>query len=270
MHSDGERTPAELVARAHEAGLDFIVSTEHNTSSASLIWGSHAGPDLLVVDGEEITTRTGHWLALGLPPGSWIDWRYRDQAQFRQFADQVHHFGGLVVAAHPYCPFKGCPWEFDYQLVDGIEVWNGPWTLDDELAVTTWHALLRRGRYIPALGNSDAHREPQVVGLPHNVVLADDLTTPAVLAGLRAGHSYLAESAEVQLAVQARSGAHQAGIGERLDVAPDAAVRVKADVAGAPQATIRLLTPTGPARVVPVRPDGRGSLTFDTRPALTP
>ena len=65
VHSDGLRTPAELAAAARAAGLDFVASTEHNTSSANLGWGRHAGPDLLVLGGQEVTTRDGHWLALG-------------------------------------------------------------------------------------------------------------------------------------------------------------------------------------------------------------
>jgi hypothetical protein len=47
VHSDGRRTPAELAADARAAGLDFLASTEHNTSSASLGWGAHAGPGLI-------------------------------------------------------------------------------------------------------------------------------------------------------------------------------------------------------------------------------
>lgn len=78
-------------------------------------------------------------------------------------------------------------------------MWNGPWSADDEESVRTWDDLLRRGRWLPAVGNSDAHREPQVVGLPQTVVLAEDLTTDAVLDGLRVGRCYLAESADREL-----------------------------------------------------------------------
>ena len=60
-------------AGARRSGLDFIVSTEHNTSSAAGIWGHHARDDLLIIDGEEVTTRNGHYTALGLPPGTWIE-----------------------------------------------------------------------------------------------------------------------------------------------------------------------------------------------------
>jgi predicted metal-dependent phosphoesterase TrpH len=40
VHSDGARLPEELVAAARAAKLDFVASTEHNTSSAA---GSGAG-----------------------------------------------------------------------------------------------------------------------------------------------------------------------------------------------------------------------------------
>jgi hypothetical protein len=177
VYSDGKRTPDELVAAARAAGLDFIISTEHNTPSASLQWGRHATEDLLILNGEEVTTRSGHWPAWNLPVGRWIDWRYRDTQpdEFRRFVDEVHSVGGLVVAAHPYAPCIGCSFEFRYDLVDAIEVWNGPWTEDDEKTLAAWDAMLRAGRWIPAVGDSDAHAEPQVVGLPHNVVLAEDL-----------------------------------------------------------------------------------------------
>ena len=38
VHSDGRRTPAELAAAARAAGLDFINTTEHNTTSAHAHW----------------------------------------------------------------------------------------------------------------------------------------------------------------------------------------------------------------------------------------
>ena len=77
VHSDGKRTQPEMIAAAREAGLDFIGSSDHSTSSASYTWGRHTPPDFLVMNGEEVTTRSGHWLATGLPAGTWIDWRYR-------------------------------------------------------------------------------------------------------------------------------------------------------------------------------------------------
>ena len=271
VHSDGARSPEELVAAARAAKLDFIASTEHNTSSASGIWGRHAGPDLLIVDGEEITTRNGHFLAVGLPAGAWIDWRYRaTDGSFAEFARRIHRLGGLVVAAHPYCPFVGCAWKFGYERLDAVEVWNGPWTPDDDAAVATWDNLLvadaRTGDWLPAVGDSDAHREPQVVGLPQTVVLADDLDRDSIIAGVRAGRSWLAESAAVDLTFTATGGGRTAGIGERLAVADGAAVTVSLTVTGAPSGLVRLITDEGQLFAQFLPADGAGTVTWTTTP----
>ena len=82
-------------------------------------------------------------------------------------------------------------------------MWTGPWTYDDEARGEHLGPEARRGgplrqRWLPAVGNSDAHSVPQVIGLPHNVVHADDLTaTDALMDGLRAGRNWIAESADV-------------------------------------------------------------------------
>ncbi len=267
VHSDGRRTPAELAAAARAAGLDFFISTEHNTSSASLQWGEHAGDDLLIVNGEEVTTRSGHWPAWGLPVGKWIDWRYRADAPraFRRFADDVHDAGGLVVAAHPFAPCFACSWEFSYELADAVEVWNGPWTLDDEAAVITWDGLLRNGKFVPAVGNSDAHNPDQVVALPHNVVLADGLRTRRLLDGFRAGRNWIAESAAVSLTYTATDGRRTAGIGERLRVDTGIEVTLEVTVAGVPGTSVRLLNQNGPQWSQPVDASGSATVRWTTQ-----
>src|SRR5262245_250528 len=69
VHADGRRRIAEMVEAATSAGLDFVVSTDHNTSSANRAWAAAASDRLEVIAGEEVTTRHGHWLAIALPPG---------------------------------------------------------------------------------------------------------------------------------------------------------------------------------------------------------
>ncbi|MCP2311301.1 CehA/McbA family metallohydrolase [Kitasatospora paracochleata] len=274
VHSDGRRVPEEVAAGARAAGLDFIVSTDHNTPSSHGVWGPLAGPDLLIVLGEEVTTRNGHWLALGLPPGRFVDWRYRSRDDaFPRTAAQVRLHGGLVVPAHPFCPYVACQWKFGYRDSDAVEVWNGPWTYDDESAVDGWDARLveavRDGRHwLPAVGNSDAHSAPQVIGSPHTVVLAEDLTVADVLAGIRAGHSWLAESAAVQLEFTATGGGLQAGIGEVLTVPGQAPVDVRLTVAGVPGGTVRLITDEGQLHQESLPADGAGTVVWRTTASL--
>ncbi|MEV5749229.1 CehA/McbA family metallohydrolase [Actinoallomurus sp. NPDC052308] len=274
VHSDGRRTPAEVAAGARAAGLDFMVSTDHNTSSSHGVWGQYAGEDLLIITGEEITTRNGHWLALGLPAGEWIDWRYRSRDDvFGRFARKVRGAGGLVVPAHPYCPYVACQWKFGYDDADLVEVWNGPWTYDDESAVDTWDGMLgeavRKGRrWIPAMGNSDAHSDPQVIGLPHNVVYADDLTTDAVVGGLRAGRSWIAESRTVQLAFTAGGNGRRADIGGTLTARADAPIDVRLDVQGVPGGTVRFVTDEGQMHQESLPSSGSGSVVWRTTTSL--
>ncbi|AVH61173.1 phosphoesterase [Streptomyces dengpaensis] len=274
VHSDGKRTPAELAAAARASKLDFMVSTEHNTSSAHAIWGEHAGDDLLIIAGEEVTTRNGHWLALGVDPGQWIDWRYRSRDdQFARYAREVHRSGGLVVPAHPYTPYIGAQWKFGYEHADAVELWNGPWTYDDESAVDVWDAMLgdavRKGHdWVPAMGNSDAHREPQVVGAPHMVVHAENLSRTAILDAIRNGRSWITEWSTVDLAFTVTGRGMQAGIGERLRVPSDAPVDVRLDVSGVPGGTVRFITDEGQMHQRSLPASGTGTVVWRTTASL--
>jgi hypothetical protein len=283
VYSDGSRLPAEAVDEARARKLDFIVSTEHNTTSSHGVWGPLAGDDLLIVTGEEITTRNGHFVAAGLPPGTWIDWRYRAQdGALPRFLREIHRGGAIAVAAHPFAPCLACAWKFGYSGMDAVEVWNGPWTLDDEVAVQLWNGMLveaaHGGPWLPAMGNSDAHSESQVIGLPHNVVLADDLTRADVLDGLRAGRTWIAESAGVEVAFTATAGGGvrggagggpSPGIGERLAVASNTAVTATLEVSGVPSGIVLFISDEGQAHAEALPASGSGVVRWQTTPAIS-
>ncbi|MGW1230049.1 CehA/McbA family metallohydrolase [Streptomyces sp. NPDC002530] len=275
VHSDGKRTPAEIAAAARAAGLDFVNSSEHNTSSAHRAWDGLWGDDLLVLTGEEITTRNGHVLAVATDPGTWIDWRYRARDnRFAHYARAVRRAGGLVVPAHPHATCIGCHWKFGFGEADAVEVWNGAYTPEDEIALAEWDnalvASVRSGsRWVPAVGNSDAHREPEPVGSPQTVVLADALSREAIVAGIRAGRSYLAESSAVSLSFGVSGGRGQhAGIGERLRVAGDATpVSVRLEASSVPGCTVRFVTDQGTLFTTAVPDAGDVTAVWTTTPA---
>jgi hypothetical protein len=247
-----------MIAAARASGLDFIVSTEHNTNSANRVWPACRTGGLLVIPGEEVTTRHGHWLAVGLSPHAWVDWRYGpSDGVFPRFAAQVRDDGGLVVAAHPSVPLPGAAWEFGFDHVDALEVWNGRWNLDDELSLRIWQRLLRQDRRIVAVGGSDSHGEHQQVGSPQTVVHASELSTPAIVDGLRCGRSYLARSCEVALELTATGDGGVAGPGQTLRVPPGASATVTAVISGAPDTTVVLITADGRVRQATVGPSAR-------------
>ncbi|MCB0150330.1 MAG: PHP domain-containing protein, partial [Caldilineaceae bacterium] len=62
-HSDaGERTVADLIAAAQDAGLDFLFVTDHNTTSTLAALETIDSGNLLMAGGMELTTFWGHAL----------------------------------------------------------------------------------------------------------------------------------------------------------------------------------------------------------------
>ena len=249
----GELTPAQIVAGAQAAGLDFIATTEHNTAEMHGAWGE-IDDGLLVILGQEVTTKTGHWLALGVEPGQVVEWRYGvHDGKVDEPLAEVHGVNGLCVAAHPYAPYPTGTFEYPYDQFDAVEVWNGPWAsnvpwqADNEAALAEWeHTLaagIQQGGWRPAIGNSDTHLDGQI-GVPHNVVLATELSTDAILAGLRAGQSWIAATSAVEISFVASSGQLVANIGERTMPA-DEPVVARLTVRGVPSGVASFHTERG-------------------------
>jgi len=274
VHSGWQLTPARLAADARSMGLDFLAATEHRDAGGYEEW---ARQDLLVIPGREATTDTGHWLALGIPPGHVVDWRYgvRDGVIDRHLAE-VNRLGGLCVAAHPHAPYPSGQFMYSYAGIDVVEVWNGPWTsdrpwqADNEAALAEWGRALGADiparQWRPAVGNSDTHLDGQL-GIPHTVVQAESLTTRAILAGIRAGRSWIAGSTDVSLNFTASAGGRSAGIGDRLAVPPDAPVVVRVEVRGVPSGTVSLHTERGPVHREALAREGGGTVEWSTTPA---
>ncbi|MFG2603171.1 CehA/McbA family metallohydrolase [Streptomyces sp. NPDC048514] len=271
VHSDSQRTVDEYISEAIANKLDFISISDHNTSSTGVSWRGNIPQRLLVINGEEVTTPHGHWLALGIPQGEWIDFWYKpSEGKFETQVQRVRRSGGLVVAAHPMTPALGSGWEFGLGLdkVDAMEVWNGasgqgtnPWTGDDELNVIAWQAMLMAGNRMPALGNSDSHSHGDgIVGRPQNVVRADTLSAAALFDAMRRGRSYITESSQVTVDFTASANGHTVGPGETLSLGFFDAVDVAADISGAPNTVATLITEWGIMTSVKIDAGGQAQL----------
>jgi plastocyanin len=282
LYSGGQLPPEKLAAEARAAGLDFLFATEHNTAEGRDVWARLDSSDLMVLFGQEVVTHTGHWLALGLDTKHVVGWDYgvRDALLKQQLAD-VHRQGGLCVAAHPHAPYPAGMFAFPYEGFDLVEVWNGEWSSDlwwqanNEAALAEWGRTLastvHEGRWRPAIGNSDTHLEAQI-GIPHTVVAAEALTPPAILAALRAGRTWIAESAAIHLTFTATagtttSGTRHATIGDRLNT-QGSEVTLRVQVHGvAPGATVTFHTEKGTAHRVELPTAGPNDVRWQTTAA---
>ena len=93
------------------------------------------------------------------------------------------------------------------------------------------------------MGNSDTHLAGQL-GVPHTVVLADELSVGAIFAGIRAGHSWIAATSAIELSFTVACGDHTAGMGEVLKIGDEPAM-ARVDVCGVPSGRVSFNTEIG-------------------------
>ncbi|MBN1966611.1 MAG: CehA/McbA family metallohydrolase, partial [Anaerolineae bacterium] len=206
-YSDGEQPHDVLAAAAIRAGLDFLVVTDHNVLVGG-VEGHYRLPDqpdgrtVLLLTGEEVhdtlrDPQQNHLLVYGTG---------QPMAPFAQgqppqaLLDVVNRAGGCAFIAHP--TDRAVPWigEASYRWVDwgvtgytGLELWNTMSTLKelmpdvpralwavffparafvgpDRATLKLWDDLLRQGRRVAVIGNSDAHGTIYRLGPLHKTI----------------------------------------------------------------------------------------------------
>jgi hypothetical protein len=134
--SDGTGTIEEVAAAAARAGLKFIILTDHGDAMRPpLAPAMHGG--VLVLDGVEISTSGGHYVALGLPGAS----PYRLAGEPRDVVEDVRRMGGFGVAAHPDSPKDQLRWKGWDAVADGIEWLNADTEWRDESRLSLLRSL---------------------------------------------------------------------------------------------------------------------------------
>src|ERR1700736_4425616 len=127
--SDGQSSPEAIAAAAARAGLKFVVFTDHGDATRA--------PDppeyrsgVLCLDGVEISTAGGHYLALDLPAAP-----YPLAGEARDVVEDVRRLGGFGIVAHPNSPKPALSWSDWAAPFDGIE-WLNP--------DTSWRVKVRQ------------------------------------------------------------------------------------------------------------------------------
>ena len=176
--SDGSGSKAAVASAARRARLQFVVFTDHGDGTRPADPPEYLD-GVLCLDGVEISTNGGHYIALGAAPSP-----YPLGGESAAVVEDVARLGGFGVAAHPASPRAELAWA-DWSLpVDAVEWLNadsewrdeGRWRIAraliayplrsagalallldrPEAALTRWDAAAG-GRRVLAIAGHDAH-----------------------------------------------------------------------------------------------------------------
>ena len=200
-YSDGEGTHNDIARAAIEAGLDFVVVTDHNVWVDGMDGYRYLGRErVLLLTGEEVhdqdrQPQKNHLLV------------YESGKELANLADDtqtlldaVNDHNGLAFLAHPKDPpapafgEDDLSWEaWDVQGFHGIELWNFMSEFKSKLSskpraiflayypdliaegpfpevLERWDLMLSTGKRIYAIGGSDAHATPVSMGPLRRVI----------------------------------------------------------------------------------------------------
>ena len=105
VYSDGSGTFPEIIAAGQQAGLDFIITSDHNTLQPRIDGYEGWHENLLTLIGVEISTDAGHYFAMQVP--SDFRWPGNDA---QQVIDAVNAAGGMGFIAHPVSRWEWRDW----------------------------------------------------------------------------------------------------------------------------------------------------------------
>lgn len=120
-----------MAAAAARAGLKFVVFTDHGDATRPPEPPAYRH-GVLCLDGVEISTTAGHYVAIGLPTSP-----YPLGGEARGVVEDVHRLGGFGIAAHPDSPKPELRWRDWAVPFDGLEIANPD---------TSWRTWVERAR----------------------------------------------------------------------------------------------------------------------------
>lgn len=147
---DGMNSVEEVLKAAAAAGLDGVAITDHNTAAGArhaLEVVDSVAPGLLAIPGEEVTTRSGHLIVLGITqditPGMSVD----------DTITEAKRLGGTIVVPHPYNrPRHGMAIP---EGADAVEVYNSRFVFGVHNRIAKKRA---QELGLPEVAGSDAHQ----------------------------------------------------------------------------------------------------------------
>lgn len=151
-----------------------------------------------------------------MPKGELIDFRVlpKDTKRLQSIVSDLQQRGMSASINHPTAFCGGCDWSYgeDWsKMMDSVEIWNGGWDVQDELALQKWDVLLQQNKRITAIGSSDSHTPPILkssyttnlpIGLPTTHIGAKRLTEKDLFDAIKRRRVFITEKPEMNLQVQ--------------------------------------------------------------------
>lgn len=194
-NSDGNLSPPELIKLCKKNGLNWAIITDHNFPAAD---APYYDGDLLVIQGEEVTGKPGHFNAYGVKMPLSAPYKLGSFEDYIKIIRRAKDAGAVISVNHPFC--KRCGWHLPLEGVpmDCMEVWNAPMHIDNMTNIRWWHNQLLQGGRISAIGGSDYHKDYSVTNLlavPTTVCYAKSNTQEDILDALVKGNSFITQGA---------------------------------------------------------------------------
>lgn len=261
-NQSGDKVPCPVfltVEAAARRGLDFIAISDHNTTSQydAMRELQPYFDKVLLIPGREITTFYGHMNLIGTT--SYLDFRVggRSVPDTNTLLRNAQRLGAVVSINHPEAPTgelcMGCGWTpkngVDMGMITAVEAVNGGSELDGTYGVPFWDKRLDEGHRLTGIGGSDNHNalsapdRPSAVGNPTTVIYATELSTPAILAGIRAGHVFVDATASSNrlLTMTGETAQATAQMGDSLEAAGKTSIDFEVHETGADKGKISLV-----------------------------
>lgn len=197
----------EIGTFARSRGLDFVELSDHNTVTQLEFVGDAQPrhPQLLFLPGIEYTTYQGHANAIGAT--RFVEHKLGQAGTtIGTSVDAILAQGAVFSINHPLLDLGdvciGCAWKHEVspEKVGGYELGTGGQKegarLFLDVTLAAWEALLDRGSHAAAMGGGDDHQAGKAkgafaspLGSPTTLVLADELSAPAILAAVKKGRT---------------------------------------------------------------------------------
>lgn len=168
LSGHGDATLAERVITATGEGLDAFVLTEHNLN-ATIPDVLAAATDVLVIPGNEFTTRRGHFnvfpvdTSLAAPDPNVESWsevaaRLPDDAIVSLNHGRDVHAAFVPLGPDRFVQASGQRTDGEILPANAMEIWNSSAQRADPLELFhDWLAMANRGVVLTPMGSSDSH-----------------------------------------------------------------------------------------------------------------